>query len=62
MFGPVDALFMTGIILTVAGLFTRGAAQEAHHREETVLKAVGYVVLVLGVGALIGSAWAYGLT
>jgi len=62
MFGPVDALLMTGVILTVAGLFTLGAAAEAYHREETVLKAVGYVVLVLGVGALIGSAWAYGLT
>lgn len=62
MFGPVDALLMTGIILTVAGLFTRGAAQEAHHREETVLKAVGYSTLALGVAALIGSAWAYGLT
>jgi len=62
MFGPIDALLMTGIILTVAGLFTRGAAFEAPCREEAVLKMVGYVLLVLGVGALIGSAWAYGLT
>ena len=62
MFGPIDALLMTGIILTVAGFFTRDAAFEAPYREETVLKVVGYVLLVLGVGALIGSAWAYGLT
>jgi hypothetical protein len=62
MFGPIDALLMTGIILTVAGFFTRAAAFEAPYREEAVLKVVGYVLLVLGVGALIASAWAYGLT
>lgn len=62
MFGPIDALLMTGIILTVAGFFTWAAAGVAYNRERAVLNVVGYALLASGVGALIGSAWAYGLT